>query len=330
MFLTVFQVYRSVSLRFCVFLCYQEWLAVRGMNENFEDDDKTVLAENLKQFYGEVNTCEGKSYSKRALIGLRSGINRYLQSSPLDKPFNIISDPAFTLANKVLLGRIKMNKENGSENQAKHRSIISPVDVYKLYSTGTLSNDNPNSLLNKVFFEMALHFGWSGDHFQGLKKSFVAFMIDDERMEYATLTHNKRDQRMYAQPRDPLCPVKSLKLYISKLDKKSNSLFQQCRRGICDLDFAKEDVWYNNAMGKNSIREMMRRISIKARLSQVYTNYCIRMTTTAVLLNANFDHRDIISVTGHKDVRSLLSYMENTSNEEEEENSSNDYFFSLL
>ena len=44
-------------------------------------------------------------------------------------------------------------------------------------------------------------------------------------------------------------------------------------------------------------------------------NHCIRATTSTVLSHSNFEHSDIIAVTGHKDPRSLLPYVRSVSNE---------------
>ena len=67
---------------------------------------------------------------------------------------------------------------------------------------------------------------------------------------------------------------------------------------------------------------MMKQISQKAGLSSKYTNHCIRATTSTVLANANVDHNDIISITGHKDAKSLLPYIKSCSNEKRREMSS--------
>lgn len=269
------------------------------MDDKFEVDEPEELAKKLKQFYAEASSYDGKEYTKSSLIGLRAGINRYLQYPPYNKEFSIISSPAFSMANEVLLGRIKLNLMNGVA-QKKQRSVISPNDISKMYSTGTLGNDNPESLQNKVFFELALHFcvrgkaGW-----QNVEKTSISFMTDVENggLEYVTLAQTeaaplknrdigeniqKRHERMYAKPNDPLCPVRSLKLYLTKLSPNYRSLFQHCRKKMDDL--ASQDVWYERPMGLKLINDLMRRISVKAELSQIYTNNCIRLTTSTVLI----------------------------------------------
>lgn len=284
-----------------------EWLSVRGMDENFEGDKPEVLAQKLRQFYGEAKNSEGKEYSKSSLIGLRTGINRHLQAPPYCKYFNINIDPVFAVANKVLLGKIKVNIRNGHE-QSKHKSSISLGDVNKMYLTGTLANDNPESLQHKVFFELALHFSIGNRGWHNLQKSAVCFTRDDqdENLICVTLRHQEntmsrgsqcnpapnRGEQMYSRPNDPLCPVKSLKLYLSKLSPSCSNFFQKCRKTI---DINNEKVWYSEILGKNYLNRLMTNISKSAGLSQVYTNDCIRATSSCVLQNAAIDFDDGIS-----------------------------------
>ena len=60
----------------------------------------------------------------------------------------------------------------------------------------------------------------------------------------------------------------------------------------------------------------MTKISKKAELTQIYTNHCIRATTSTVLSHCSFNQNNIISVTGHKDPKSLLPYVASTGNEQ--------------
>ena len=55
-------------------------------------------------------------------------------------------------------------------------------------------------------------------------------------------------------------------------------------------------------MGKNTISKMMERISIKAELSEWYTNHCIRASTVTSLFQRVVDARKICAITKHKDI----------------------------
>ena len=67
---------------------------------------------------------------------------------------NLIQDKEFTIANKVLMGRIKKNRAEGGD-KTRHKKAISNGDVDRMYSTKVLSNDAPEALLYTVFFKSA-------------------------------------------------------------------------------------------------------------------------------------------------------------------------------
>ena len=124
----------------------------------------------------------------------------------------------------------------------------------------------------------------------------------DESLHPSPAKHRtEKDQRMYATG-DSNCPVASLKLYLQKLDDKSDYFLQ----GISP----KAGKWYNGRkMGINNVNDFMK-ISNEAKLSHVYTNHSIRATAATVLANNGIELNDILAITGHKDTKSLLPYTE--------------------
>ena len=98
---------------------------------------------------------------------------------------------------------------------------------------------------------------------------------------------------MYSFPNDTLCPVRSLKLYLAKLSKEEDSFLQNPRKAAIQGD----NEWYYGKLGVHTIDNMMKNISKKAGLSEIYTNHCIRATTSTILAHADVPHNDIIAVT---------------------------------
>lgn len=289
------------------------------MADDFEEYCKDELAQKLKQFYGEMNVCDGKS-----LVGLRAGIHRYLLAPPYCKDFNIIADPAFIEANKVLVAKVKHNLKRMMTETKIKKLAISADNVSKLYSTSTLGVDNPKSLRNKVFFELALHF-CIGDEkdWQRLQRSSIIFMQDEQNknLEYATFVKSEtvtgaygvvknihsvgksvkmREERMYSRPNDSLCPVKSLKLYLSKLSISCPNLFQKCSK---DDSAENHGIWYGQPMSACDIKKIMTTISKQAGLSRIYTNDCIRATPSAVLLNVKIQPFEEVAFTKSRDTK---------------------------
>ena len=103
------------------------------------------------------------------------------------------------------------------------------------------------------------------------------------------------------------CPqqVLAISILLQHLNPDCNRLFQRPRRNLPPRD----RVWYENApLGKNTLDNMMKSLSEKAGTSRIYTNHCLRATCVTVLQENGFSSNDIMSVTGHKNAQSLLSY----------------------
>lgn len=68
------------------------------------------------------------------------------------------------------------------------------------------------------------------------------------------------------------------------------------------------DVWYVNApMGYHTLGNMMSNISKAAGLSLTYRNHCV--TTATVLAHSGVSSLGIMSVTGHRNEKSIQSYV---------------------
>ena len=259
------------------------------------------------------------------MVNVRAGLNRHLNSPPHNLAINIMKNPDFQGANQVLAGVFRTMRMQGKDNP-KHKTAVPAKDFDIAYRNGTLSEDNPVSLQHKVYVEVTVHCARRGcEGLRELKKDSFTKKSDENDREYITLSYRElekqrqgldiheveRDCRMYAQPEDPLCPVKSFDLYLSKLHPKCEAFFQRP-----NANYARNNVWYvNSPVGKNMINEFMKTISVKGKMSQVYTNHCLRATAATILSRANFSPLEICSVTGHKNIDSLKSYVQGSSDQ---------------
>ena len=197
-------------------------------------------------------------------------------------------DTIFHSANQVLYGIVKDMRRQGLDT-TKHKDPIAPADINKMYSSGTLSNNNPTALQYKVWFDLSFHFGRRGrEGLRELRKYSFVIKTDAENREYIVNAYNEKEKNhqgvsnkeeekqanMYAQPGDPKCPVESYKLYISKLNPSHNALFQRPKK---NKNFNKSDQWWydNVAVGANTLGAFMKTISKCASLSQEYTNHVL-------------------------------------------------------
>ena len=106
-----------------------------------------------------------------------------------------------------------------------------------------------------------------------------------------------------------LNPVAAIEFYLGKTHPDCKALFQTPNKATTkNMDFASAQHWYRNEpLGKNTISKMMERISIKAELSERYTNHCIRASTVTSFFQFQHgvDARKVCAITKHKDERSL-------------------------
>ena len=145
---------------------------------------------------------------------------------------------------------------------------------------------------------------WSKTDENGIEYVVPAYNEAEKTKQGNEKDHKEKEAVMYAQG-GSRCPVNSYKLYLSKLNPQCDALFQYPKP-----NYSSDGVWYNNKpVGKNSIAEMMKKISVAAGLSKVYTNHCIRATSITVLHRAGLDGNAMTAISGHKSVDSLKSYI---------------------
>ena len=223
-------------------LYVSDFLASRGKPTDFWNDSKDELALKLREFYCCVRKVPNKQgvadeYGKASYLNMRAGIQRFLVSPPHNRVIDIRKDIEFQAANQVLQGKLKMLRREGRDN-TKHKSPISPDDLAKLYSSGTLNTDNPRNLHLKVFFEISLHFGRRGrEGWRFLTKSSFAVQSDGCGRKYVTIVYQELDknhqveegkrQMMFEQVGDPNCPVRSFQVYVEKLHPDLDAFLQR-------------------------------------------------------------------------------------------------------
>ena len=301
---------------------FRDWLVARDLSPHFETLEKSYLASLLQRFYGEVRKQDKTKYCKQSMISIRAAINRQLQSENFARNFDIISDSEFMKANHVLEGVFKDLTVKGLDIPKPH-CPLEPGDFSKLISTGTIGLDNPKSLQNLVWLNLLLQFGKRGQEGQRyMKKDTLIEGIDDQGLQYLSYKATQKEKRysgrtiesshrpearVYEQPGMKLCPAPAYKLYKSYLSPSLDDLWQKPNVRF----FNRTGVWYAaQPLGVNSLAKMMKEMSKSANLPVLHTNHCVRATSCTVMAEAGVQDRDIVKVTGHKDVKSLKRYID--------------------
>ena len=301
---------------------FTEWCLQMNIQVSLEEMSDAELDHHLRSFYASARKQNGEDYTRSSLLSFRNSIERYLNNPPINRGIRLSGNQEFTSSNKVLEAKIKSLKRDGHGGTVKHKAVIESTDLKKLKQCGVFSPDNPWSLLRNVWFHISLH--WCRRGSEGLSRlKKTSFIIRDDGQgtrRYAIMTHDEvsknhqggfnekasseRETRMY-ETDSPVDGLKSLELYLAKLNPSCDALFQYPKR-----KFIKEDtVWYENRpLGKNKLQTMMSTISELAQLSKKYTNHCVRATAITLWSDNDIPGRHIISISGHTNEQSLAHY----------------------
>lgn len=303
---------------------FKGWLAEHHLDTCFETISKSSLNKMLREFFATVRNSSGKQYSMSSYAGLRAGVNRFFN---ITRSINIVKDPEFTSANSVFMGIMKCLRKL-SKNVSKHNPRISDRDLHVLKTSPAFSTDTARGLLAKVWFDLQFYFARRGQegHRDLMPQSF-RISKDEQGIEYVTLAFNEKNKQhlsklitnkkndhgcMYALPHNPLCPVNSLKKYLSKLPENPSAFYLHPIKVRPEL-LESQPVWYTKEpLGLNYLRRMMPTISQEAGLSLCYTNHSVWSTVIHLLSKSGLQARHLISDSAHKRKGSIDRYWAET------------------
>jgi len=266
--------------------------------------DTTELDQNLARFYVEARTIKGDEYSRSALLGFRSSIERYLNNNGVT--LKLSGNQMFQNSNKILDAKLRINRRAG-KNSVQHKPVIVVSDLEKLRTSAFLSMATPAGLLRRTWFYVSLYWCRCGKEGQrDLRRESFKFTHDANGREFAFMARGEAtknggnskhcaETRLYSTGADNDA-FASLKLYVSKLNPSCMSFYQHPKQGVTNADA----VWYEKRpLGINKLGEMMKNISAGAKLSQIYTNHSVRTTGITLLPSTNVPDCHIMFVSGH-------------------------------
>ncbi|KAJ8343019.1 hypothetical protein SKAU_G00329470 [Synaphobranchus kaupii] len=248
------------------------------------------LDEVLREFYLNAKTSKKDPYTINSLIAIRESINRYLRGPPLRRCINILCDFQFPASNRTYREVCSALKMEGKA-MTKHTVPVAAEDLLKLYQSAALRPSSPQTLLNKVWFDITFFLVRDGGGGRCAQREFTresfSFGKDEHGRDFVSADKSERSdsawrtcqkRRMYALPGDPRCPVSAFHFYLSKLNPFCSALFQH------PILHPTTDIWYNTKpVGVNVLGSMMSRLSKEAHLSFIYTNHSIKMTPIPLL-----------------------------------------------
>ncbi|XP_041337667.1 activating transcription factor 7-interacting protein 1 isoform X3 [Pyrgilauda ruficollis] len=295
----------------------KQWLAKNGKDPSFELVPVSELNDILREFYYTIRNHDGNTYSVASYKSMRAGLNRHLKMPPYNRQICLMKDKEFSSANMVFVSVLKMLRMQGKD-ETHHHPPIAAEDLRRIKQSGVLGLHSPLALVNKVWFDLQLHFAKRGrEILRDLAPDAFVVEKDKNGRRYAMFRYpgkgkNGEDPhkmgKMYDMPGDPNCPVFSLELYLSKLPPEPPAFYLHPLK-LTSEQMQEQPVWYKREpMGVNYLGTMMPRISVAARLSQRYTNHSLRTTTIQLLCEAGLGPREIMAVTGHRSESAIRHY----------------------
>ena len=307
---------------------FKKFLEEKSLCSNIETLPVEVLADYLRFYYFSLKTKEGRFYSPNSLVEIRAAIHRYLTGSSVNRKINILKDEAFRRANGTLKAMVGCWLKNSERTESGYKAI-EPSDMETLNRYFNAST--PTRLQQQVWFYITYYFGLRGrETLPQLKKDCISFAIDSDGREYAYLNHNTLSKNVKAsldikentdakkcriydnKDKEEACPVKVLRMYLSKLPRENQSLFP------LPMKKWSGENWFcsKRFVGKATFGEMMKTISKDAGLSCIYTNHCVRVTVVSQLKSNGWSSEDVCVVTGHKNVASVNRYFKQRNDSE--------------
>ena len=220
-----------------------------------------------------------------------------------------------------LTGNLRDQKEKGLD-RSRHHPPLSRQHIDQIHTNYFIPHydNDPRCLQHKIYFDIAFFLGKRGQEgLRQLQKDSFNLKVNKDGKEYLELKYNESTKKSpgddnYEMNEQPIllsqdsnrCPVKSFKMYLSKLTDLPD-LFQTPNSKYK----YPHDKWYKKTpVGENTIAQFMKEISKAAGLSTIYTNHCIRGTTATAMHRAGYSLHEIANVTKHKNIESLKYYLE--------------------
>ena len=214
-------------------------------------------------------------------------------------------------------------KSRGLGNTPNRASGLTPDDEEQIWTTGALSDSDPEALIRTMWFLMTKCYGFHGCHeSRQLKWSEVYLKFNGDNSPY--LQWNERltktrvgtgDPRAFApkmfqnKKHPDRCPVCLYELFRSRrpVNGKCSAFFL----GVNSNRPTPSAAWFVDApMGKNQLAQMMCRIANRAGLRHgKFTNHSVCRTMCTQLYQQGVDPSLINQLSGHKNTNGLAPYM---------------------
>ncbi|CAG2257370.1 unnamed protein product [Mytilus edulis] len=249
-----------------------EWLKENNELRAIEDISVPELNQYLARFYLSVRSRKNEEYEPDSLKSIQSSINRHLMEK---SGINILKDKEFHHSREVLSAKRKHLKSQGLGNKKMKADPFSSSEIDMLFEQNLLGTGNPEALLNTIWLNNTLHFGMRG------RKEHTDMLFGDIKM----MTTASGEQYL-----------------------EYNERLTKTRTGHSDSRAFAPKMFATPAIGKNTLGDLAKKMSMKGGLTGRKVNHSVRKTTVSSLLHSNVEATTVMQLTGHKNVAFVNEY----------------------
>ena len=307
---------------------FRRFLETKDETREIHHIDVDQLDEYVANFILSVRKQNGEEYEPTSIRGIVSSLDRKLRRHGYAHSIIAEKTTAFSLTRNALKAKQKSLKRLGKGNKPHKAAPLTDNEINIMYEKNVLGDATPSSLLNTMWLNNMIHFGLRGTKEQyNLQWGDIALNKDSDGQEYLELNERQTKTRsgenmcdvrqvapkMYenkqSKSRDP---VALYKLYAEKRPvamKAPETPFYIAPRTI-PLKH-KDDQWYlNQRVGEKKFGGLLKVMAQKAELdsNKNITNHSARKHLVQKLRDSNVAPTDIMHISGHKNIQSILNY----------------------
>ncbi|XP_071078511.1 uncharacterized protein KIAA1958-like [Haliotis cracherodii] len=268
----------------------------------------------FKYFLFEARKLDGTQYTADTVHGLFTA----LQSGLRRKDINLFEDQQFEESRTCLDALMKELSKKGLGSSARKKTETISMDVEeRLWSSGSLGEDDPRQLVDTVLYLTGLHFALrggrehraprlfsnpqiTGPHTDDNGRKYLLSTEDASKTNHGGLKHRKlvlKHVRAYENTDNPKrCFVRLFEKYtLCKPGEHTEYFYFTPRRTRTSKD------WYTaNAICHYTLQVTVKRLCKTSVIEDMKTSHSLRATAATRLYQGDVDEQMICEITGHR------------------------------
>ena len=305
---------------------FQKFISSEGIRTDIEYIPRSTLDELLARFILSVRKINGSEFEPTSLRSILSSIDRYLNEKNYGASINFDRD--FSKTRMTLKAKQKQLKSLGKGSKNNAAQPLSDKDIQDLWENGQLGASSPESIINTMWLFTTMGFGLRGSQeHHSMCWGDIKLEKDEEGDEYLVFNERQTKTRqgddttdirkiqpkLWANKQNKnRCPVEVYKKYSLRrpgnFSKPEDPFYVATSTRFTGT--VNEKWFLRLPIGVNKLNTIMKRMAVTLETGEnrKLTNHSARKTLLQNLADKNVHPTDIIQISGHKNIQSVLNY----------------------